>query len=291
MNKRGRKKIVVTGSSGLLGSSFCRFSKFNNIKGGSRDLMDITSKESVTRLLNSERPDIIVHAAANTDVEACERDPEGASLVNIYGTKNITDYCKKNKIFLIYISSTGVYGSSKTGAYTEFDSVTPTTVHHKTKYEAELIVRNCLKDHLILRTGWLYGGSKSNSKNFVYQRYIEAKNNEIIYSNNFQKGNPTYVRDLVEQIDLLIKKNVRGLFNCVNEGENVTRYNYVHEIIKSFNVGCEVRPGDSDLFRRVAPVSNNESAINCKLNRLNINIMGDWGQALRRYIKYLKFEI
>ena len=291
MNNLSNKKILVTGANGLLGSSFCTYSTFKNVKGFSKDLLDITSSDSLEKKLDIEKPDIILHTAAFTNVEACENNPEKAFLVNVLGTKNLAKYCKKNNVSLIYISSTGVYGSSKTNVYSEFDSVKPTTVHHKTKYEAEMIVSNTLKDYLILRTGWLYGGSKSHNKNFVYHRYMEAKNNNVMHSNNTQIGNPTYVIDLVNQIDLLITENVKGLFNCVNSGESVSRYNYVFEIIKSFNLNCQVKAGDSSLFKRVAPVSNNESAINSKLNQLNINIMGEWKLSLNKYINILKQDI
>ena len=278
----------MTGSEGLLGSTFCQYSSIGEIRGFSKERLDITSALSVEKILSAERPDIILHTAAFTNVEACEMYPEKAYSINVVGTENLVSYCKKNKVLLIYISSTGVYGSGKNSAYIESDIPKPTTMHHKTKYQAEQLIMRTLKDYLILRTGWLYGATKLHSKNFVYNRFMEAKYKDVIFSDSGQSGNPTFVMDLVGQIDLLITENLFGTFNCVNSGENVTRYNYVHEIIKNFGLNCEVKPGDSSLFARVAPVSKNESAINAKLNQLDLNTMGDWKEALSRYIESIK---
>ena len=118
--------------------------------------------------------------------------------------------------------------------YIEFDEVTPTTIHHKSKYEAERIVKDHLSKYLILRTGWLYGGDKTHSKNFVYKRFLEANNQERIFSDNTQIGNPTYVVDLAKQIDVLIEKKQYGLFNCVNQAKLVSRYDYVKKIVELF---------------------------------------------------------
>lgn len=288
MNPPLEKKILVTGSNGLLGSSFCNFSKYKNILGCSKELLDITSSKSLHKVLDKEKPDIILHTAAFTNVEKCEINPEKSYEVNVLGTKNIVDYCSINNIFLIFISSTGVYGSHKINQYVESDMVDATTIHHKSKHKAELIISKNLNDYLILRTGWLYGGDISLKKNFVYKRYLEANNKKLLYSNNKQIGNPTYVIDLVKQIDLLIDKNITGLFNCVNSAHNVSRFDYVSEIVNLFDLDCIVESKDASHFKRVAPVSNNESAINLNLNNLGLNIMRDWKVSLKEYINTVK---
>ena len=286
-----KRKILVTGDQGLLGSSLLRFSKFREITGVCREQMDITLKESVERCLAFYQPDIVIHTAAHTDVEACEREPEKAYSVNALGTRIIADICKRNQTFLVYISSTGVYGSAESRAYTELDRVNPTTVHHRTKLDDELIVKEQLENYLVLRTGWLYGGPKAAKKNFVYKRYLEARENKKIYSNDRKVGNPTYVYDLVKQCDLLIEKNIRGLFNCVNSGENVTRYDYMKKIMKLFNQDCEVVPAGPEVFERVAPVSDNESAINFNLMKFGVDNMRGWEDAFTVYIQTLKKAI
>jgi dTDP-4-dehydrorhamnose reductase len=283
------KNILVTGANGMLGSSLIKNLSYNNIV--SSDL-DVTDSKSVANYLSKNKPDIIIHTAAYTNVDNCESNPDKAYKINSIGTQNLVNYCVDKDILFIYISSTGIYGTEKeNGPYNEFDNVNPTTIHHKSKYEAEKIVQNHLNKYLILRTGWLFGGDITHNKNFVYKRYLEARNNKIMYSDDIQKGNPTYVLDFVKQMEVLIQNNQLGIFNCVNKAINISRYDYVKKIIELFDINCQLKVASKDMFKRVAPVSHNESAINYKLDLLGLNVMNDWQKALEKYILELKREI
>jgi len=283
------KKVLVTGSGGLLGSHLVN--GIPNSIGYSSQELDITKIQHVSQILEKEKPDIIIHAAAFTDVEACEAEIDKAFEVNTIGTQNLVNCCIDRDVLFIFISSTGIYGSYKTERYTEFDKVEPSTIHHSSKYEAEKVVRNHLNKHLILRTGWIFGSSALNKKNFVYQRYMEAKNNDLIHSDDSQIGNPTYALDLVGQIKILINANQFGTYNCVNHADCVSRYDYVKKIVELFALDCRVEIAPEGAFKRRAPVSNNESALNYKLGLLGIDCMGDWDDALQRYIRTLKKNI
>jgi len=282
--------VFIAGSSGMLGSSLLKLLKYDNVVGNGNGF-DITDAIYVNKTLNKIKPNVIIHTAAYTDVEGCEKNPEKAYKINTIGTQNLVNYCIDKNILFIYISSTGLYGDSKEESYTEFDSVNPTTIHHKSKYEAEKIVKNHLCKFLILRTGWLFGGSIEHTKNFVYQRYLEAIKKDIVYSDASQIGNPTYVVDFVKQIEVLIDKKQYGVYNCVNEANNISRYDYVKKIIELFEINSTIKVASSSMFKRVAPVSKNESAINYKLNLLDLNIMRSWQEALASYIEILKSDI
>jgi len=279
------KKVLITGSHGMLGSNLLSYLDFDNIIGFD---IDITDTNAVYNQLSIQKPDIIIHTSAFTNVEACETDPDKAYRVNTLGTQNLVNYCIDRDILFIYISSTGIYGTAKDDNYIEFDSVNPTTIHHKSKYEGEKIVQNHLSKFLILRTGWLYGGAKEHTKNFVYKRFLEAQGKDIIYSDDSQIGNPTFVRDFVKQIEVLIEAKAYGIFNCVNSAINISRFDYVKKIIELFDVNCSVEVAPKGMFSRVAPVSSNESAINYKLNLLGLNVMKDWDESLSIYIQELK---
>lgn len=284
------KKILITGVNGMLGTNLIKYLSFENIIGFGKEL-DISNSTVVSKILANENPDIIIHTAAYTNVDECEINPDKAYLINSIGTQNLVNYCINKNILFIYISSTGIYGNEKNFEYSEYDIVKPTTVHHKSKYEGELNVKNHLNKYLILRTGWLYGGDISHSKNFVYKRYLEAKNNSVIYSNNTQVGNPTYALDFVKQIEKLIINNQMGIFNCVNRASNISRYDYVQKIIELFELDCTVKIAPEGMFNRIAPVSHNESAINYKLDLMNLNVMNSWVSSLEHYIKLLKKEM
>jgi len=288
----GRVKTLITGSKGMLGSGFVDNFNIGEVKGYNSSDLDVCSYEKISKVMEFEKPDIIIHTAAYTDVEGCEINKDKAYLVNTIGTQNVVNYCIDKNILLIYISSTGVYGSSKLiEQYNEFDKVNPTTVHHKSKNEAEKIIEKHLNKFLIIRTGWLFGGDKNHNKNFVYKRYLEARSQVEMYSDNSQIGNPTYTIDLVKQIILLINSRQYGTFNCVNKAKNISRFDYVKKIIELFNVNSNLKIASSEMFDRISPISKNESAVNYKLDLLGLNIMGEWESSLAKYIEKLKVEL
>lgn len=280
------KKILITGLTGMLGFNLKKYLTNTNIVGFGSEI-DITNMNLVHEKLSGEKPDIIIHTAAFTNVEACEIDRDKAYKINSLGTQNLVNYAIDKEILFIFISSTGIYGNLKNEAYTEFDRVFPSSFHHKSKYEAEKIVKNHLSKFLILRTGWLYGGEKTHSKNFVYQRILESEDKEKIYSDNSQIGNPTFVKDFIAQIEILINSKQYGVFNCVNRAVSISRFDYVKKIIELSKINCSVEVAEKGMFTRIAPVSPNESAENYKLNLLGLNVMRNWDKALSSYIEEL----
>ena len=292
-NKSGEPiKILVTGAGGLLGSTILSlFKDTYHIVGYTRHDLDVVDYKEVQDKISFEKPDIIIHGAANTNADECEGNKNLAYNVNAIGTQNIVNaILRSNKnTVLVYLSSTGIYGAGKNSPYTESDPVSPTTVHHKSKLEGEKVVQN-LNKYLIIRTGWLFGGGVKHEKNFVYKRYLEARNKDYIYSDNSQRGNPTYVENLASQIQFMLTEGVFGIFNCVDSGVT-SRYEYVKKIIELFGLDCKVKQGSKEMFKRIAPVSFNESAINYKLDLMGINFMTPWEKSLEKYIDQVKLKI
>lgn len=283
------RKVLITGSGGLLGSAFAASDALDEKILCPSSALDITDFEAVKNMLTVHSPDIIIHCAAHTDVEGGEVDADRSYLVNTKGSENLVNAAlllPKEPTFC-FISSTGVYGQHKSEPYTELDDTLPTTIHHKSKLEAEKIVAGRIKKHLVIRTGWLFGGSKWQAKNFVYKRYLEALNASIIFANSEQVGNPTFIDDVVKQVLLLLANKYYGVFNCVNEGV-ATRYEYISEVVSLFELPCAVESTDKSKFNRIAPVSNNESATNYNLASIGLNIMPHWKNSLRVYISGLR---
>lgn len=281
-------KILITGASGTLGKTLTElFSEKYSVLSCDRNTLDITSRVQVSEIIQQFCPDILIHTAAFTNVEKAEESPVNAFTINVYGTLNLLESIQMSDCLFVYISSTGIYGLAKEKApYTEFDAVVPTTQYHRSKYEGELLVQKHARRFLILRTGWLFGGSIHQKRNFVYHRYLEAKNKTILFADPIQRGNPTYVLDLSRQIEYLVLNQVIGTYNCVS-AEPVTRLEYIQEIISSLGLGCEVHSIEGNKFPRIAPVSSNESALNYGLNMRGLNIMPQWKSSLRMYIKTL----
>lgn len=274
--------ILITGSSGMLGSALISDGISRGVQAEpiARDRLKLSTSFELRKILTSY--DAIIHCAANTNVEWCELNPRECYRDNTALTVRLAKAARPTNCKFIFISSTGVYGSSKSCPYSESDKAFPTTHHHRSKFFAELKV---LESHnsLIVRTGWLFGGSPLNPKNFVANRLREAKAcGGVMYSDPSQFGCPTYARDLSDSLYRMLEMNATGIFNCVNSGW-VSRVGFVQEIINISKIPVNVLPGEPSDFKRNARVSPNEMAINARLTEMGYPAMPTWNESLVRY--------
>lgn len=279
--------ILVTGATGLLGSTMLSYmrDKGESVTAFNRDDFPWGNINGTIDLLSDF--DCIIHAAANTNVEACEMDPEKCYRNNTLLTERLALASGLANAKFVYISSTGIYGTGKKQEpYNEYDDVDPTTHHHKSKWLGEQAVNTVTRHALIIRTGWLFGGKPESPKNFVARRIEEALNSVDgkVYSNQEQKGVPTYVGDVSSKIYELIQKDECGTFNIVNKGV-ASRFEYVKKIIELAGLQTEVLPVEASAFNRKAKVSNNESAVSLKLQQLNYSPLPHWSESLEKYLK------
>lgn len=267
----------------MLGSSIMdklkdRFS----LHGLTRADMQLDNYHSVNSRIATIKPDVIIHCAAYTNVELAESDVSECYRVNFAGTQNIANAARNAGSKLIYISSTGCYGSYSELPYCEYDDVNPTTVYHRSKVAGEECVKSICSDYLILRTGWLYGGAITHKKNFVFNRFMEAKQVDKMVSDPFQRGNPTRVDEVADQIQTLIDHDVCGIFNVVSEG-SCSRFEYVQAIITLCGLKTVIEKANVP-FKRLAAVSPNEAASNFLLQSMGLSVMKPWKEGLKQYI-------
>jgi dTDP-4-dehydrorhamnose reductase len=279
-------RILLTGASGLLGQAIQNICDKEEILCCplNRDMIFIQNLRNLCEFIKSY--DVIIHAAANTDVEGCEVNYLDCYRDNTLLTEILFSAASIAGVKMVYISSTGVYGNYQNTPYHEYNNACPTSHHHKSKLLAELVV---LKNpsSLIVRTGWIFGGEVGYWKNFVANRIKEAKNSDgIIYSNSEQCGNPTYVTDIAARLLKLINYDHTGIYNCVNEG-SASRFEYVTKIVEYSGVDVNVLPAPSESFNRLANVSNNEMALNVKMLQCGYELMPVWSDSLKNYISDL----
>ena len=153
-------KVLITGANGVVGS-YIDF----GIKLDHRSL-DITDLNEVLSVVSKHSPKFIVHLAAETDVERCERDPQHAYIVNSIGTYNIALAAKSVGAKMIYISTSAVFDGLD-GPYTENDACNPQSYYAKSKFLGELIVQGVLDDYVIGRACWMFGGGSKLDKKFI----------------------------------------------------------------------------------------------------------------------------
>ena len=238
------KSILVIGGSGLVGSSLVKLASENmkvfftfcnspieipNVKSFHIDLLD-GEKSSISDLIKSLSPDIVVNTAALQSVDDCELNHKVADRLHVESTKEISDACADSSSKLIHFSSNFVFDGKK-GCYREDDLCNPISYYGKTRLEAEKIVLDSSLNNVILRTTVIYGWHK-NSKftNFVLQR---LKNGTKIEAYTDQYGNPTLADDLAKCIIKIISKDTNGLFHAVGS-TCVNRYEFALAIANTF---------------------------------------------------------
>jgi dTDP-4-dehydrorhamnose reductase len=282
-------KLLISGSSGLLGRALLKLAAARGHRCVALDRAAVgMSLDATAAGALDERFDGVnhfIHAAANTDVERCELDPAACYRDNVLLTELLAGAARRCGVLMSFVSSTGVYGTHQDTPWAEFDEARPGTRHHRSKLLGEQAVLAANWSNLVVRTGWLFGGDPRASKNFVAKRILEARSahDGIISSNRQQRGCPTLVDDLAERMLDLIELRAHGVFNAVNTGW-ASRSEYVREIVRGAGLDVEVRPVVAGDFRRIAPVSDNEMALNWRADELGLAAMRPWQEALSDYL-------
>lgn len=280
-------RILVTGKGGILGSTVFEYFLKKGVEIEAFNRHGFFDRSPAEHFQLFDGFDIIIHAAANTDVESCEVDPIKCYKDNTLFTERLAIAASKANCKFVYISSTGIYGIGNVSEpYTEFDPVEPTTHHHNSKWLGECVVNRYCTSALVLRTGWLFGGPPESKKNFVARRIDEAVRSKTrcISSNITQIGVPTFAFDVASKLYELLISDETGTFNIVNTNI-ASRFEYVSKIIELAELDIIVKPVSADGFARKANVSNNESARALKLLMLGYSELPCWSDSLERYIK------
>jgi dTDP-4-dehydrorhamnose reductase len=208
-------RILVTGARGQLGAELCReLSGRHQVTGIDIQDLDLTGQDSVGRLV-SYGPEMVLHCAAMTDVDGCERDPRKARAVNGDGTRHAALACRELNVPLLYISTDFVFDGAKGQPYCEWDTPHPLGHYGRSKLEGEQHVRELLKNFYIVRTSWLYG---RQGKNFVQTVLAKARESGLVRVVSDQVGSPTYARDLCRAIAELIGSGRFGTYHLTNAG-------------------------------------------------------------------------
>jgi dTDP-4-dehydrorhamnose reductase len=277
------KKILLTGVNGMLCEDIIKLLK-NKGSILYTEYFDVNDELKWKEIIKNFKPEIVIHAAAITNLDFCELNPDLCFETNFKSSTKMLKYLKNEKI--IFISSAGIYGNSILDTfYNETNELNPTTVYHESKCKAEEYISSNYSNYLILRLGWLFGGGKEHKKNFVSKILKESISSKTIFSDNKTIGSPTYTLDVANQIYHLIVNDIKGVFNCVNKSKKpISRLEYVKTIINLSNLKNTVIPSSDGFYKRRADVPKNESCENLNLNNLSLNKMIDWEISLGNYL-------
>lgn len=245
-----------------------------------RTTLDVTDLKAVLAFVKNLKPKIILHLAALTDLKDGEKNPQNAYMINTIGTYNMAMAARAVKAKLVYVSTTGVFDGLKKKPYIERDIPNPQDHYGHSKYAGELIVQSMLKDFIIARTCWVFGGGSDIDKKFVAKIINQLNSPETteIKALNDTAGSPTYAKDLVETLKKLIAKNAKGIFHLTNKG-SCSRYDIAKTIVETLKPSVKVIGVKSDYFGPETRHIANESSAS------RLNNMRPWREALLEYLR------
>jgi dTDP-4-dehydrorhamnose reductase len=229
-------RILIIGATGLLGRALLDDVKTkkheDQVTGvGSHDA-DIRDQRQVRQLFERCRPEWTVLAAAYTDVDGCEKDPERAHQVNCIGALNVANAARDAGSRLLFVSTDYVFDGQKGAAYEPNDVVCPINIYGRSKAEAEKGMLEILPGCCILRTSWLFGAIGRCFPNTILGLAETRKKLSVVAD---QIGRPTYNRDLARAILKLVHANAQGILHASNAGE-CTWYEFARELIHAAGI-------------------------------------------------------
>lgn len=277
-------RVLVTGGHGQLGRALLRTAPVGMevIALGSSDC-DVTDPATVRAIVARIEPELIVHCAAWTDVDGCERHPERAWRVNALGAQHVATACAEAGAVLVYISTNYVFDGERDEPYHEFDRPNPLSVYGASKLAGEEVVRALCPRHAIVRTAMLYD---AHSRNFVTTVLRLAREQPRLRMVADQYGNPTFVDDLARALWQLVVQPAYGTFHLINQGA-ASWYEWAVAVLELLDLAVPVDPIPASEFRRAARPPRNGVLTSLAAPALGI-IMPDWRDALARCLASLR---
>jgi dTDP-4-dehydrorhamnose reductase len=291
-------KVIITGASGLFGSCLAEqalkggFEVYSSyyqhlVSIGRPFKLNVSNSEAVMNNFSRIRPDVVVHAAALTDVDLCERDKIFAYLTNVDGTRNIIEACRRFGAYLVYMSTDYVFQGDK-GMYKEDDLCGPVDYYGYSKLEGERLVKSSGLDSLVVRASVIYGSRPAQGKiNFALWALEKLRKEETIHILDDQFVSPTLNSSLAEMVLEAVTRWFTGVYHMAGATRQ-SRYEFVIKLAEIFDLDrMLIRPAKMNemnwFARRPNDSSLDVSKATSQLRHKPLNI----DEAVRR----LKFEV
>lgn len=286
------KNIIVVGSRGRIGSSLVRRYSANpdfNVTGFARDTLDLADPATIDDALCGLEFDLLINAAALTNVDYCEGHPDDAHQVNCAGPMKLAEICASKSARMIHISTDYVFGGDTPGMRNEDDSTAPTGIYGESKRAGEQAVLEVLADSgIVVRTSWVFGPDRPSFPDMILQR---AKENDVIEAIDDKWSCPCFSEDFAEYLELLFSAPAaHGIFHLCNSGA-CSWSEYAQEVIDiaaslGVDLHCTSVTGTklADMTRFVAPRPVHTAMATVKFNALTRCEPRNWKPALRDYL-------
>ena len=251
--------------------------------------LDITDKQAVENTIASIQPEAVIHCAAWTAVDAAEEVQNKAKVfaINVDGTRNIAEACKKCDCKMIYISTDYVFNGQGTEPWQpDCKDYAPLNVYGESKLQGELAVAETLEKYFIVRIAWVFG---KNGNNFIKTMLNIGKKFDTLRVVNDQIGTPTYTYDLARLLVDMVETEKYGCYHATNEGGYISWYDFACAIFKQAGYNTKVIPVTTEEYG----LSKAKRPFNSRLDKKKLSEMGfellpEWKDALNRYLREIE---
>jgi len=276
-------RILVLGHKGMLGSDvLLELKESHEVTGLDKEDIDITSASACEDAVNRYLPEVIINAAAYTDVDGCEAHPEECMAINSLGVKNIAEACRQKNIVIVHFSTDYVFDGTSDEPYREDHVCSPINIYGVSKLAGERHLFSLSANYLLIRTAWLFG---KNGKNFVQAIFNKARTSNKLEVVDDQFGSPTYTKDLAAALKVLLERNIKGVFHITNRGA-CSWFQFAKRILQEIALdGVQVCPIKSEQLQRPAKRPLYSVLSNRKFVETTGKTMQPWQLALRDYLK------
>ena len=241
------RKIIITGGSGILaGYTSKQFEKDNKIFPLDKSQLDVRDGKKVKDIFSAVKPDVVLHLAALTNVDYCQKNPGEAFSVNAQGTKNIAMACRESGSLLIYISTASVFNGEK-NIFFEDDIPEPVHIYGESKLKGEQYIQDILSDFIILRIGWLIGGGRGGKKfiSYILEKIINGEEIKVV---DDKFGTISYALEVADMIQKLLDQKRKGIFHYGSLGV-CSRLSIAKELKKLAGSSAKLIPAKSSDFK------------------------------------------
>lgn len=274
-------RVLITGAEGQLGRELLEAFAALDATGLGHDRLDVADRDAVLGAVTGLRPDLIVHAAAWTAVDACEADPDRAFAVNTLGCRHVAEAARRVGAHVVAVSTDYVFDGTKDAPYDEWDEPNPRSVYGRSKLAGE---RELDPGSTVVRTSWVFG---RHGGNFVKTVLRLASGPGELRMVDDQRGCPTAADDLAAQIRRLAGERRPGTFHVTNQGAT-SWCQLAREVLRlAGDDPARVTPIASTELARPATRPTNSVLDNRALRLSGIPLAPDHREPLERLVKEL----